>query len=84
MGYMGKILLYCGLVILILGAGPLIAVRLLSAIGIGNSYSDPVGIWAEHPLMMLSAMFTLLPGIALTAVGILTCVWKYLLDRLPY
>ena len=72
---MGRILLYIGLTILVLGVGPLLTVELLSAIGIGDPKPNPIGLG-------ILCYFTFWPGVVLTAIGILVCIWKYLRDKL--
>ena len=74
---MGKVILYIGLVILLLGCSPLLIVGLLSAIGIGDPKPNPVGFGCLF-------YFTFWPGVILTAVGTLICICKYLLGKLPF
>ena len=74
---MGKVILYIGLAILVLGVGPLLIVCLLDVIGLGNPDSNGLGVG-------LLAYVSLWPGIILTSVGSFFCFCKFLLDKLPY
>lgn len=69
---MGKGLFYVGLAILIFGQGPWFI------------------FGAEHPsnrtelLLFVLALVSFVPGVLLTAVGGLTCIYNFITDRLPY
>lgn len=72
---MGKGLLYSGLAILVLGQGPWLI--------FGPEHREYPSNLTELLLFGLS-MVSILPGIILTAVGGLTCIYNFISDRLPY
>lgn len=72
---MGKGFLYSGLAILVLGQGPWLI--------FGPEHREYPSNLTELLLFGLS-MVSILPGIILTAVGGLTCIYNFISDRLPY
>lgn len=75
MGLIGKILLYVGFMVLVLGCCPTLIVSLIPSIDASNAVAVGVAALAYHSFW---------PGIVFASGGALFCIWKYLWDRLPY
>ena len=72
---MGKGMLTAGLTILLFGLGPWMI--------FAPEHSEHPGNLTEFLFLGL-AMVSFLPGIILTAVGGVTCIYNFISDRLPY
>ena len=72
---MGKGMLTAGLTILLFGLGPWMI--------FGPDHSEHPSNLTELLLLVL-ALLSFLPGVILTAVGGVTCIYNFISDRLPY
>jgi len=72
---MGKLVLYIGLGILVFGVGPLLLASLSTGVSPDQMFFNSLGLG-------LLAGCSLWPGIIITSVGILICIFNFVLSRL--